>query len=163
MSKFPAFLVVLTSGLATIVVAGCATNNFNYTYEAPVIFKRVPSEDVHISEALAYEDGDELVIYGKVKRGPDNCCDAVRGHVDIVVIGPEGYLLDMASTMYRPRNIPKVRSRSSRFRVRLPYTLPDGVTIRIAYHSRLGAADSVAYAGSMFRCEQNMAIPGGKG
>ncbi len=145
--------------ISTIWVTGCATSNVNYTNEASVLFERVPSEDVVISEVHSYENGDELVIYGRVKRGYQNCCDSARGHVDIALLAPDGFVIDAFSTLYSPHNIPKVRSRSSRFEVRRPYLPPDGLIIRMAYHGDLEAADSAAYAGGVFDCGQNKATP----
>lgn len=85
-----------------------------------------------------------MVICGKVKRAAYNCCDAARGHVDITVVGPDGAIVDLVSVPYSPRNIPKVRSRSSRFTARLPYVVPEDVPLRIAYHYDSGHAASGA-------------------
>ena len=117
------------------------------------------SEDVFISTAKTYDDADGLVISGKVKRGAMNCCDAVRGHVDIVILGAEDEILDAFSTFYSPHNIPKVRTRSARFEVRYPYNFPEKERIRIAYHDGLDGADSAAYAAGFFNCGQNEALP----
>lgn len=145
--KFPSFIIVAGLAITAVLVSGCATGTISN------------SEDVFINAAYTYEDGDELVICGRVKRGYQNCCDSARGHVDIALLASDGFVIDAFSTLYYPHNIPKVRSRSSRFEVRRPYLPPDGLIIRMAYHSDLEAADSAAYAGGVFDCEQNMAIP----
>ena len=44
----------------------------------------------------------------------------------MAVVGPDGYVLDTLSLVYSPRNIPKVRTRSSRFMTRLPYNVRSG-------------------------------------
>ncbi len=111
---------------------------------------------VLISDVHAYEDRDELVIYGKVKRAADNCCDAVRGHVDIALIAPDGLVIDVINVLYSPRNIPKVRSRTSRFMTRLPYIVPEEMTLRITYHNSLEVAASTAHTMDNYLCEQNM-------
>ena len=135
MGKLLSFIIGIALLIGTVLFSGCASSTISYEKNVSVQFERVSSEDAHISEAHAYEDGDELVIYGKVKRAVNNCCDAARGYVDIAVIGPGGFILDVIHTLYSPRNIPKSRSRSSHFTTRLPYTPPDGVTIRITHHS----------------------------
>jgi hypothetical protein len=157
------FLIGIGLLTATVLFFGCTTNRINYINEASVLFERALSEDVHISEVYAYENGDELIVRGTVKRSPQYCCDPARGHVDIAVLGSDGLVLDMISTLYSPRNIPKVRSRSSHFTVQLPYTLPDGVTVRVAYHNSVEVAGSAIYAGDMFVCEENIAIPDEEG
>ena len=158
MGKFSGFLPVMILVTAVVFVSGCATSNVNYTNEASVLFERMPSEDVLISDVHAYEDGDELVIYGKVKRAADNCCDAARGHVDIAIVAPDGLVIDVINVLYSPRNIPKVRSRTSRFMTRLPYTPGEDITLRITYHNSLEVTASTAHAGGKLLCEQNMAV-----
>ena len=141
--NFSRLFIGMSLTLATILFSGCAISNLNYTNEVPVLFERIPSEDVLVSEVHAYEDGDELVIYGKVKRAADNCCDAARGHVEIAVVAPDGLVLDVIRVLYSPRNIPKVRSRSSHFVTRIPYILPEGVILRITYHSSTEVASLI--------------------
>lgn len=156
--KFTSSIIVIALAMVIILVSGCATDGISHTNQLLVPFELVPSEDVYISRAYAYEDGDELVVYGKVKRSAQNCCDPARGHVDIAVLGPEGTVLYVTSTLYSPRNIPKVRSRTSRFTVRLPYTLPEGETIRIAYHSGLEALASAVHITGILECEQKIVM-----
>lgn len=131
---YPCFVSAILVLAAAITVSGCATIDFHHGSQASVLFEQTPSQDVFISDVHSYRDGDSLVVYGKVKRTPTNCCDAARGHLDIAVIGPDGSILDAVSVLYSPRNIPKVRTRSARFETRLPYTVPAGTTLRIAYH-----------------------------
>lgn len=145
--KFPNFIILAGLVITAVLISGCATGKISH------------AEDVFIYKADIYEDGDELVIRGQVKRGYRNCCESARGHIDIALLAPDGFVIDAFSILYSPHNIPKRGSRSSRFKVQRPYLPPDGLTIRIAYHSGLKAADSAAYAGSTFDCEKNMAIP----
>ena len=126
--RFLHFIIVLM--MAAVLMSGCATGEFSH------------NEDVFISDAYTYEDGGELVILGHVKRSYKNCCDSARGHVDIALLTSDGTVIDSFSTLYSPSNIPKVRSRSSSFKVRRPYLPPDGIIIRMAYHNSLEGADS---------------------
>lgn len=156
--KFTISVVGIVLTMAVILVLGCATNRISHTNRLPIPFELVSSKDAYISKAYAYEDGSELVVSGKVKRSAQNCCDPARGHVDIAVLGPEGNILDVTSTLYSPRNIPKVRSRASRFVVRLPYTLPEVAAIRLAHHSSRDLLNITAHVAGTLVCEQNMAI-----
>ena len=161
--KFTSSVVGIVLTMVVMSVLGCATNRISHTNQLSVPFELVSSEDAHISKAYAYEDGDGLVVSGKVKRSIQNCCDSTRGHVDIVVLGLEGDVLDVTSTLYSPRNIPKARSRTSRFVVRLPNKLPEGATIRLAYHSDMEVFNATVHATGTLVCEQNMAIPNSEG
>ncbi len=125
-----------------------------------MLFECVPSADVLVSEVHAYEDGDAIVVYGKVKRTASNCCGAARGHLDIVIIRPDGSVLDAVSLAYSPRNIPKVRTRSARFSTRLPYTIPAGAILRLAYHNDHNV---VEVGRNAFVCRHNAALDGIEG
>jgi len=126
---------------AAITISGCTTANLDRPKapsppkRTPFQIERMPSESVLVSEVHAVRDGNGMWIYGRVKRAADNCCDTAKGHVDITVVGPEGETVDVVSVRYSPRNIPKNRSRSSRFRTRLPYVVPSDFPLRISYHS----------------------------
>ena len=152
----PAALVLA----AAMTVSGCASINFNHRSDASVLFEQTPSADVFVSEVHSYEDGDTLVVYGKLKRTAANCCDAARGHLDMAVVGPDGSILDAVSLLYSPRNIPKVRTRSARFTTRLPYTVPDGTILRMAYHND---HDVVKVDGNTFVCRNSAALAGIEG
>ena len=141
--------IVVGIMIAAVLVPGCVTGDFSHT----------TTEDVFINKAYIYEEGNEIVILGHVKRSLQNCCDSARGHVDIALLAHDGTVIDSFSILYSPSNIPKVRSRSSSFKVRRPYLPPDGVIIRMAYHNSLEGADSALYAGDVFDCGQNKATP----
>lgn len=157
---FRSSLPVVLLLAAGIAITGCAAIDINHRPDASVLFEQAPSADVFVSKVHSYEDGDTLVVYGNLKRTATNCCDAVRGHLDMAVVGPDGSVLDAVSLLYSPRNIPKVRTRSSRFVTRLPYTVPAGTTLRIAYHND---HDVVKVDGNTFACRNSAALAGIEG
>ncbi len=158
-STLSKFLFATGLRLATILISGCATTSVDQVNDAPVLLERMPSEDVMVSEVRAVEDEDGLVIHGKVKRTARNCCDSARGHVDIAVVGPDGAIVDMVSVPYSPRNIPKARSRSSRFTARLPYKVPEDVPLRITYHNDREHAASATGLTNDLICKHNLTTP----
>ncbi len=162
MSNVSVCSAAITLVTITVLISGCAMSRGNYSNQAPVHFERIPSKDVFIREVYAYENNDKLLISGKVKRTANNCCDPARGHVDIAVVAPDGLVLDLISVPYNPHNIPKVRTRSSSFTARLPYTPPDDVILKITYHEGPKFDDSPAYADNLLICEQNFTILDGK-
>lgn len=157
MSKCAEFLPLMILMTAVVFLSGCATGNVSYTNQAPVLFERIPAEGVFITDVGAYEDGGKTVVYGKVKRASNNCCDAVRGHVDIAVVAPDGVVIDVINVSYSPRNIPKTRSRKSRFMTSLPYTLAEDMTLQMTYHGSPEIIASIAYSEDKFPCQQNIA------
>ena len=141
------FIVGLGIMILAFLVPGCATSKFNNI------------EDVFISKAYTYEDGDQLVILGQVKRDYRNCCDSARGHIDIAILTPDGIVIDAFSVLYSPGNIPKIRNRTSGFKIKRPYLLPDGIVIRMVYHNSLEKAYMAQNSGDLFQCEHNKATP----
>ncbi len=162
-SSFARVLFAMSLRFVTIMVSGCATANVDHADKAAVMFERMPSEDVVVSQVRAVKDGDGLLIYGKVKRTAGNCCDSARGHVDIAVVGPDGATVDMLSVPYSPRNIPKARSRSSRFAARLPYSVPEDVPLRITYHKDREHAASTVDPTDNLLCKHNLTTPDSEG
>ncbi|MBW8001459.1 MAG: hypothetical protein FVQ80_05500 [Planctomycetes bacterium] len=155
--------IAVTCSLAAIIlIAGCETQTLTYENNSPVLFDRIFTQQAHISKASAYEMGDELIIAGKVKRNPYNCCEATRGHVDMAILTPDGDIVESIAALYSPRNIPKARTRSSKFSVKLPYKLPEGYTVRLTYHDSLENMGHPVYAENTFRCEHNKALPEAK-
>lgn len=143
----------------SVAVSGCGSVQMSNPAKRPALRPDAPAGKAHVINVQSLQQGKELVISGKVKRSYSFCCDDVRGHVDIVVVDPEGYVLGATSTFYSPRNIPKARMRSSRFTARLALTLPEGAVIRTAYHDDLQYA---AFGGDKhnFQCGLNIAAPG---
>lgn len=129
-------LCVILCILGTGFCAGCDVQEVRTVIPALVNFDFLASKDVSIRVEKTYRDADELVIRGKVKRMPDNCCDRTMGTLNLMVVDPEGQVIDKVTTSYTPRNIPKVRTRSSSFTARLPYLLPEDFTVRIGFERR---------------------------
>lgn len=142
--------------LVPVIFSGCSVGNSGYSKESAVLFERIPEKNVSISDVHAYEDGNTLVILGKVKRSAGNCCDTTKGHIDIALVAGDGTILDLTSVSYSPRNIPKTGTRSSHFTARLPYTLPEDVHLRLRYHRNEDTAAFVKGADTML-CRENVA------
>jgi len=129
MKKTYIILSVLTIGFC----AGCRVQEVRTAIPSLVNFDFLASEDVSIRVEKTYAADSELVIYGKVKRMPDNCCDRTTGTLNLMVVDPEGEVIDTITASYTPRNIPKARARTSSFTARLPYILPKDFTVRIGF------------------------------
>lgn len=129
-------LGVVTTG---IFLSGCAPKHMNLITKKGVSIEAVHSARVHISDLAVSEDGNELVITGKVSRR--NPSISGSGHVDVTILDPAGNVIEKGSVPYTPATLPKTpgarRHRGSRFEVRLPCVLPAGSKVQIAYHARV--------------------------
>ncbi len=142
-------LISLTLVLTGIFSFGCVSHRINLVENGKIIIERVPSKNIYVSEAHVYQEENELVITGRVKRSNTSVWDG--GHVDIAVVSPKGKVLDKVSTSYTPRIIRRKGSRESFFSASLPMTPPEGTTVRLVYH-KLGRSIN-----EEFECGNNAA------
>lgn len=144
-------LVLILVGMITGGV-GCASGRVNLVDQGLVTVERIDPETSCISRPTVYQNGDELVISGKVK------CTRFRGfslgHIDIAIVSAEGGLLQSLSVLYYPRIIPRKGGRESRFQVSLPLRPPKGTVVRLAFHKT--KTPSV----ETYHCDDNAAIAG---
>ena len=105
----------------------------NLVENGTVTIEYMPSENIYISNAVAYQDGNEILITGVVKRHA-NSSSTVDGHVHVFVLDPSGIILTQGATHYIPRIVRRKGSRESRFTIRFPIVSPKGTTIRVDYH-----------------------------
>ncbi len=143
----------------SMMVSGCGQTGTANRPGDGVVVRDVAAANVHVIDVQSHQEGGELVISGRVKRSYNFCCDDAKGHVDIVVVDSDGFVVANGSTYYSPRNIPKTRTRSSRFEARLPIILPQGTVIRTAYHKDSKFAE-YAPGTRTLQCRLNMATPG---
>ncbi|MHC4623524.1 MAG: hypothetical protein ACYS4W_06430 [Planctomycetota bacterium] len=156
-SKAPSLAGPITLVFLVIFASGCGQSEFGYMGHNTAAYENTGSDNVYITQMRFYQDRGDLVVVGRAKRGYNFCCDAARGHVDIAVQDVNGVILGTASTFYRPRNIPKARTRSSSFKVRLPIILPEGAAVQAAYHDA-SKATMFTSADGILQCELNAAL-----
>jgi len=149
MKKTISLISLLMAG--SLVWSGCATQQLNLVEKGDVSIELVRSKEIHIPRATVVQDGDELVISGKVKRRHSSLVHG--GHIDIAIIGPEGEILDQVSTPHIPRIIPRKSTQTASFTVNLPTHLDYGSTVRVAYHSPKESRHD------QFDCRDNAACP----
>ena len=155
-SKAACISVLVRFVIFSIAVSGCSQTPTASLTAVKTFHLDVSSTDIQTLDVQAYQDGEELVVSGRVRRRCNFCYEDVRGHVDIALLGPDGSVLATGSTFYSPRSIPKTGSRSSSFLARLPVIAGGGVAICTAYHEELDPADS-ASGTKTFQCRSNAA------
>jgi hypothetical protein len=119
--------------LAAIVaaMAGCQSGSAGPTGRGAVRLEVVSSKAISVRAVEAYVAGDRLVVRGKVRRMPENCCMSTRGAFAILLVGPDGEVIDTTQTSWAPRNIPKGYTRGSTFTATLPYVPAEDFRLRI--------------------------------
>jgi hypothetical protein len=130
---FRTFIFVLIALLMT----NCVSRRIDLVRTGTVLIEYVPSPKIYVSEAYVYQDGNRLVVSGKVKRRHASAISS-SGHVDITILSPEGLIIKKASTLFLPRIIPRKGAQESLFTARFSVIPPQGSKIRVAFHNPSG-------------------------
>ena len=138
MTKKVLSLVIATVfGILTIIISGCAANRVDLVDTGKLSLEQHNTGKVYIAWSGAYEQDDGFVISGVLRRR-DSVGAAIRTHVDVTVLSPDGTIVDEArsSDVYVARRITG-RSYLSfeRFKVRFPDIPATGSSVRLVSHS----------------------------
>jgi hypothetical protein len=85
----------------------------------------VRSAYTHVESARVYEDGDDTVISGTIKRFQPG---ELLGHVAIEITAPDGKLIE--HHRIKPE---RPQEPDPEFRLELPFRLPQGATVSLRY------------------------------
>lgn len=152
-SKTVHISVLVRFVIFSIAVSGCTEVQTANLKSLPVNHENLPLKDIQVQNVDCRQDGDELIVSGRVRRCCNFCYDDVRGHIDIVVVDVGGEVLGSASAFYSPRSIPKNGPRYSTFSTRMNLVLPEGAVVRTAYHEH----PESAHGNKTFQCQGNKA------
>ena len=133
--KFYYINILIGLLVGSTIMFGCSSSKINLVKRGTVTVERLPSKsNVYIAGVFVYQEGDELVVSGKVK--PRHSHLPTSGHVDIAILSLKGEVIGKASTSYTPRIIRrKSARRGSRFTARFSVIPSRASRIRLAYHA----------------------------
>ena len=135
--KVLSLVIVTVFCFLTFLIPGCAMNRVDLVDAGMLSLEQHNTGKVYIAWSGAYEQDDGFVISGVLRRR-DSVGTAIRTHVDVTVLSPDGTILDEArsSDVYVARRITG-RSYLSfeRFKVRFPDVPATGSSVRVVSHS----------------------------
>jgi hypothetical protein len=155
MNKKIYFIEILVAhAFVFIALSGCASSRTNLVKKEMISIERSPSKgNVHIFRVSVDQEGDELVVSGRVTRRIKYRLPS-QGHIDIAVFSPKDEVIGKASTSYIPRIIRREgQHRASYFTARFSVIPPKGSTVRLSYHTQRNSA-----AKTIFDCGDNAAV-----
>ncbi len=134
-----AYSIIILVALAIVLIAlsSCTSSRTNLVKNEMVSVELLPSKgNARIFKVYIYQEGDKLVVSGRVRRFFKNRPTS-RGHVDIAVLSPKGEVIGKASTSYIPRIIRREgQHRASYFTARFSVIPPKASTVRLSYHAQ---------------------------
>jgi len=135
--KVLSLVIATVFSLLTFLLPGCAMNRVDLVDTGKLSLEQHRTGKVYIAWSGAHEQDDSFVISGVLRRR-DSVGTAIRTHVDVTVLSPDGTILDEArsSDVYVARRITG-RSYLSfeRFKVRFPDIPATGSSVRVVSHS----------------------------
>jgi hypothetical protein len=150
------FFQLLTWAVAITFVSGCSSHSSHLVKADDLFIETIPSSRAYLSDIIAIQEGDELLISGKVIRS--NPSFSGVGHVDIAVVSPGGLVIEAGNVSYSPRILPKTpgarKHRASRFEARFSCIPPKWSVIRLAYHAKVIPDNPMLY-----HEDKNIALP----
>ena len=123
-------------GMLVVAISGCATNRVDLVANGVLTFEEQTSGKVYIPWSDAYKDGDGFVVTGVLRRH-DHVGLAIKTHVDVKVLSPDGTVIDQArsSDVYVPRHITGRTQSFKRFKVRFPSIPAKNSKVSVVAHS----------------------------
>jgi len=131
-------LNLITTGLGVLiaVLSGCTAVRTDLADTGVLSLEKQRDGKVYIAWSSAYKHDDGLVIRGVLRRH-DHVGNAIKAHVDVTVLSPDGQVIDTArsSEVYVPRRITGRGQSLKRFTVHFSNPPPHGSLVRMTSHS----------------------------
>ncbi len=136
MMKIQLSVAILGLVMITINFMGCAANQIDLVDTGALNLEKQREGKVYIAWTSVYKQDGGLVISGVLRRH-DHVGNAIKTHVDVTVLSPDGRVIDTARSneVYVPRRITGRGQSFKRFTVHLPNLPPRGSLIRMTSHS----------------------------
>ncbi|MFQ5455876.1 MAG: hypothetical protein ACE5EA_06700 [Nitrospirota bacterium] len=152
MMKKYSIVISISLCITAILLFSCASNRVNLVKNNRVFLERLPSKDIYVSRAYVYQEGNDIVISGKVRTHRVSRILS-KGHVDIGIFDPDEIVLAKVSVSYPSRVISRRRGYpESSFSVLIPVIPPQGATVRVGYHGSSYSDEKI------FDCGRNVAV-----
>jgi hypothetical protein len=110
-----------------LALTSCASGRINLVKTGQVSMDVVAVKSVTVLDADVYQDGDKLIVEGRVKSKQ-------YGYVDITIVGPDSKIIDQARSYYIPRMTARGFARYGDFEDVFHIVPPKGSAVQLAFH-----------------------------
>ncbi|MFC1603932.1 hypothetical protein ACFL5F_02795 [Planctomycetota bacterium] len=133
-NKFSSIAVTAALSILAIVISGC-NSRISLVEQGIASVETKPSKNVEILWTDVFRDGNEIIVYGVVRRR-HHTIYPLKTHVDATILTPDGKVLREAHTpdIYVPRFVPGKGINFKRFEIRFP-DMPGNFSVKAAVHS----------------------------
>lgn len=126
--------VVAALSIPVIVMSGCSSRN-SLVDQGIASVETKPSKKVEILWTDVYKDGEDIIVYGVVRRR-SHTSYLLKTHVVATMLTPDGKVLREAHTpdIYVPRFLPGKGVNFKRFEIHFP-DVPGNFSVQATVHS----------------------------
>ena len=133
--KLLKLIPTLTLIIASAFILPACTVKPTPSAPGSLTMKVLPATDVHIIQASARQDGENVVVDGQITRKKIGGRGIVKGHVDIEIIDEGGKTIRQIITDISPRIVPKFSGMKSTFSTKIPFIAPQGSIVTVMFHN----------------------------
>ena len=135
-NKSSSIAVVTALSILAIAMSGCGSRN-SLVEQGIASVETKPSKTVEILWMDVLRDGEEIVVYGVVRRR-HHTTYPLKTHVDAAILTPDGKVIQEAHTpdIYVPRFVPDKGINFKRFEIRFP-DIPGNFSVKATAHNEL--------------------------
>ena len=120
---------------SAFILPACTVKPTQPSVPGSLTMKILPATDVHIVQASARQDGENVVVDGQITRKKIGGRGIVKGHVDIEIIDEGGKTIRQVVTGFSPRIVPKFSGMKSTFLTKIPFIAPQGSIVTVMFHN----------------------------
>lgn len=119
---------------STFILSSCATTAISTQTKngLPVII--LPAKQVEIVQTSARQEGNNVVVVGKIQRKISHQRATPKGHVDVAIVDQHGKILEQIPSGYTPSILPRIDGMKSSFLARIPIIVEEGSFISVKFH-----------------------------
>jgi len=119
--------------LATMSLIGCLTRRIDLLDKGIVVVESRPTQGFTISPVYVHQEGGVVVVEGKIRRYHPSALTS-SGHIDVVILSPDGTIMGRKEVFYLPRIVPRKGRQESLFTARFILVPPPGSRIFLSHH-----------------------------
>ncbi len=120
---------------SVLFVLGCAQNRVSLVDADKVSVEGMSTHHVYFPWVDVFKEDGAAIVKGTLRQRQMHK-HPMSGHIDVLILAPDGQVIEQAQTSIRPRRHSRRGPKDAHFAVPLSIMPPDGAMVRVQYHNR---------------------------
>lgn len=125
---------ILTVG-SVLFALGCAQNRVSLVASNTVSVEQKSTDHVYFPWIDVFQEDGTATVKGTIRQRRMHR-HPMSGHIDVLLIAPDGQVIEQAQVTIRPRRLSLRGPKEAHFEVPLSIVPPEGAVVRVQYHNR---------------------------